>query len=104
MRTYTAVLCGIGALAGFGFWQLDRMEEELVSDKPDASLQVDPAPAQEITCEGVNGTVCDLRANNLCGEGNWTPVAYPGDPFAMAHWIHDAGCYTGQSMLVRCKR
>lgn len=72
----------------------------------DSSLTVDQnlGPVQEITCEGVNFTVCEIRAQDLCGEGKWAPVAYPGDQFAMGHWIHDGGCYTGQSMLIRCKR
>ncbi len=73
--------------------------------KKDASVEdPDLGPVQEITCEGVNGNVCTVHANNLCGEEKWVPVAYPGDPFPMGRWIHDGGCYTGQAMLVRCKR
>lgn len=103
MKVPLAIASVLAGLVGAAFWQLDKFDDKPVSDKPDASVHEDLGPVQEITCEGVNGAVCDLRANNLCGEGNWVPVAYPGDPFAMAHWIHDAGCYTGQSMLVRCK-
>jgi hypothetical protein len=85
----------------------NKVEVEAIS-KPKVDSSVAPedrnlGSIQEVTCEGVNFTVCLVHANNLCGEGKWVPAAYPGDQFPMGRWIHDGGCYTGQSMLIRCK-